>query len=94
MFPDYLSVSYDYGLMFFSVDNKTKFKKQNSFCSKIYKKEQNNFFSDLELNKITDKLFLKTWKPLLSGKCIQCSTISLVDNELAKLLIAALRKQW
>ena len=59
-FPDYLSVSYDYGLMFFSADNKTKFKKQNNFCSKLYKKEQNNFFSDLELNKITDnKLLLK-----------------------------------
>ena len=38
-------------------------------------------YSDLELNKITDnKQFWKTIKPLLSDKCTQSPTISLVDN--------------
>ena len=64
-----------------TVDNKTKFKKQKNYCSKLYKKERRKFYSDLELNKITDnKQFWKTIKPLLSDKCTQSSTISLVDN--------------
>ena len=85
-----------------TIDNKTKFRKQNNFCSKLYKKECKKFYSNLEIKKITDnKLFWKTIKPLLSGKCIQASTISLVNNtnvisddsELSKYLIATLRKQ-
>ena len=64
-----------------TVDNKAKFKKQKNYCSKLYKKEGRKFYSDLKLNKITDnKQFWKTIKPLLSDKCTQSSTISLVDN--------------
>ena len=37
--------------------------------------------SNLEINKITDnKLFWKAIKPLLNDKCIQVSTIALVNN--------------
>ena len=62
-------------------ENKARFKKQKNFCSKLYKKERKKFYSNLELNKITDnKLFWKTIKPLLSEKCIQSSKISLVSN--------------
>ena len=65
-----------------AIDNKTKLKKQKNFCSKLYKKERKKFYSDLDLNKITDnKQFWKTIKPLLSDKCLQSSTISLVDNK-------------
>ena len=76
-----------------TIDNKTKFRKQKNFCSQLYKKERKKFYSNLEKNKITDnKLFWKTIKPLLSDKCTQASTISLVinanvisdDSELAK----------
>ena len=62
-------------------ENKARFKKQKKICSKLYKKERKKFYSNLELNEITDnKLFWKTIKPLLSEKCIQSSKISLVSN--------------
>ena len=65
-----------------TIDNKTKLKKQNNFCSKLYKKERKQCYSDLELNKTTDnKLFWKTIKPLPSDRCIQSSSISLVGND-------------
>ena len=64
-----------------TIDNKTKFRKQNNFCCKIYKKDHKKIFYNLGINKITDnKLFWKTIKPLPSDKCIQASTISLVKN--------------
>ena len=56
------------------LESKARFKKQKKFCSKLYKKERKKFYSNLELNEITDnKLFWKTIKPLLSEKCIQSS---------------------
>ena len=61
-------------------ENKARFKKQKKICSKLYKKDRKKFYSNLELNEITDnKLFWKTIKPLLSEKCIH-SKISLVSN--------------
>ena len=64
-----------------TIDSKSKFKKQNIFSSKLYKKERKQFFSDVELIKTTDhKLFWKTIKLLPSDRCVQSSTISLVDN--------------
>ena len=55
-------------------------KKKKKICSKLYKKDRKKFYSNLELNEITDnKLFWKTIKPLLSEKCIH-SKISLVSN--------------
>ena len=35
-------------------ENKARFKKQKKICSKLYKKERKMFYSNLELNEITD----------------------------------------
>ena len=66
-----------------AIDSKTTFKNQKNFSIKPYiRKSKKNFFSDLELNKITDnKLFQKTVKLLLSDTCIQFPTIFFVNNE-------------
>ena len=41
-----------------TIENKIKCKKQNIFCKSSYEKERKNFYSNLELNQITDnKLF-------------------------------------
>ena len=65
-----------------TIENKSKHKKQKNFCSKLYKKERKKFNSNLELNQITDnKRFWKAIKPLISAKCIQSSSIILINNE-------------
>ena len=65
-----------------TIKNKAKYKRQNNFCSKRYKKEWKKFCSNLELNQITDnKRVSKTIKPLLSDKCIQSSVLTLINNE-------------
>ena len=65
-----------------TIENKAKYKKQNNFCSKLYKKERKIFCLNLELNQITDnKKFWKIIKPLLSDKCIQSYVITLINNE-------------
>ena len=33
-----------------TIENKAKYNKQNSFCSKLCKKERKKFYSNLELN--------------------------------------------
>ena len=67
-----------------TIESKAKYKKQNNFCSKLYKKKRKKFYSNLELNEITDNKRL--WKPLLSDKCIQSSTITLINNEMLSLM--------
>ena len=65
-----------------TIEKKAKYKKQKNFCSKLYEKERQKFYSNLELNEITaNKRFWKTIKPLLSDKCIQSSAITLINNE-------------
>ena len=65
-----------------TIDNKNKFKKQDNFYGKLYKKQQKKIYSDLDLNKTTDnKLFWKTMKPPVSDTCLQSFTISVVDNK-------------
>ena len=65
-----------------TIKNKAKYKKQNNFCSKLYKNEWRKFYSNLELNQITDnKRFWKTIKHLVSDKCIHSSAITLINNE-------------
>ena len=52
-----------------SSENLKLFKRQGSFCSRLYKRERKNYFNNLYLSKITDnRLFWKTVKPLLSDK--------------------------
>ena len=57
------------------------YKKHKNFCSKLYKKERQKFYSQLDIKNVTDnKLFWKTMKPFLSEKCTLSSKISLVHN--------------
>ena len=73
-----------------TIEKKVKYKKQENFCSKLYKNERKNFFL---------KRFWKTVKPLLNDKCIHSSAIALVniknvisyDFNLAKLSIITLK---
>ena len=63
------------------VENGNKYKKQKNFYSKLYKKERKKFYSNLDIKNVTDnKLFSKTMKPFLSGKCTDTSKISLVHE--------------
>ena len=58
------------------------YKKQNNFCSKLYKKERNTYYSSSKLNKVTDnKAFWKTIKPFLSDKGTNINKITLVHND-------------
>ena len=60
-----------------TVENMKMYKKQKNFCSRLYKKERKKFYSELDINNITDnKSFWKTMKPFLSDKCSQASKIS------------------
>ena len=58
------------------------YKKQKNFCSKLYKKEQKKYDSNIELKNFTDnKKFWRTVKPLISDKGVQSSRITLVDKK-------------
>ena len=65
-----------------AVENMNKYKKNTNICSKLYKKERKKIYSQLDFKNVTDnKLFWKTMKPFLSGKCTYASKISLVHND-------------
>ena len=64
-----------------TIENMNNYKKHKNFCSKLYKKERQKFYSQLDIKNVTDnKLFWKTMKPFLSEKCTLSSKISLVHN--------------
>ena len=45
------------------------YKKQKTFCSKLYKKERKKIYSKIDKRKITDnKTFWKTITPFISSK--------------------------
>ena len=57
-------------------------KKQRNFCSKLYKKERKKFYSNLDMNNITNnKTFWKTVKPFLTNKGSSVSKITLIQND-------------
>ena len=59
-----------------------QYKKQNNFCSKLYKKKKKKYHSRLNVKDITDsKKFWKTVKPLISDKCKVSNNINLVGND-------------
>ena len=62
------------------------YKKQKNFCSRLYKKERKNYYSNLDVKKVTDnKKFWKTAKPFLSDKGIGKSDIILIEgNEIVQ----------
>ena len=58
------------------------YKKQKNYCNRLYKRERRKFYSNLNLNKITDnKKFWNTMKPLFSDKGVGGENIILVDND-------------
>ena len=61
---------------------KINIRNKKNFCSKLYKKQQKKFYSNIKLNQTTDNERLwKTIKPILSNKCIQFCTITLINKE-------------
>ena len=71
------------------------YKQQKNFCSRLYKKERKNYYTNLDINKITDvKKFWKATKPFFSGKGTGKTDIILIeednifqgDHEVAKIL--------
>ena len=63
-------------------ENKTVYKKQKNYCSRLYKKERKRYYSNLNLKTITDnKRFWKTMKPFLTNKGVNNEKITLIENE-------------
>ena len=51
-------------------ENKKNYRKQTNFCVSLLRKEEKNYFENLDTKNIGDnKTFWKTVKPLLSDKC-------------------------
>ena len=62
-------------------ENKTLYKKQKNFCSRLYKKERAKYYANLDIKKITDnKTFWKTIKPFRSNKSKNSGKILLSEN--------------
>ena len=58
------------------------FKKQKNYCNRLYKRERRKFYSNLNLNDITDnKMFWNVTKPLFSNKGGGKDNIVLVDGD-------------
>jgi hypothetical protein len=58
------------------------FRKQKNYTNKLLKKEKKKYFSELDLNKITDnKKFWNTIKPLFSNGSSQSGKITLVEDK-------------
>ena len=58
-----------------SVESNRAYKKQNNFCSRLYKKERRKYFANLEIKKN-----LRNVKPLFSNKGPSSQKITLVKN--------------
>ena len=64
------------------MENFNKFRKQKTFCSRLYKKERKEFLDKLDIKLVTDnKKFWTTIKPFLSHKVSKSSKITLVEGE-------------
>jgi ABC-type antimicrobial peptide transport system permease subunit len=56
-------------------------RKQKNYCNRLYKRERKNYYSNLNVNNVTDnKKFWNTMKPLFSDKGGVCDKIVLVEN--------------
>ena len=63
------------------MENFNKFRKQKTFCSRLYKKERKEFLDKLDIKLVTDnKKFWTTIKPFLSHKVSKSSKIT--DDEI------------
>ena len=62
-------------------ESKIAFKKHKNFCSRLYKKERRNFYSNLDPKSILDnKKFWETVKPFLSDKGLNKRNITLIEG--------------
>ena len=67
-----------------SEPNRRALKKQKNYCNRLYKQERRKYYSQLNLNDITDnKKFWKMVKPLFSNKGGSGESIVFVNNEVA-----------
>ena len=65
-----------------SEPNRRALKKQKNYCNRLYKRERRKYYSQLNLNDITDnKKFWKTVKPLFSNKGGCGDSIVLVSGD-------------
>ena len=63
-------------------ENKIAYKKQQNYCSRLYKKERKRYYEKLDVKNVTDnKTFWKTVKPFLSEKGNTFSKITLVEGD-------------
>ena len=63
-------------------ENKELYKRQKNYCNKLYKSERKFFYSNLNLNNITDnKTFWSTVNPLFSNKGGVKDDIILVNGD-------------
>ena len=63
-------------------DSLKKLKKQNNYCSRLYKKERKKYFESLDPRRISDnKSFWKNIQPFFSEKRKISNKITLVDNK-------------
>ena len=79
-----------------SGENLRAYKKQNNFCSRLYKRERKKYYTNLDIRKMTDsKKFWKTVKPFFPDKGTSKHDIILIegkeiiqeDAEVAKILV-------
>ena len=65
-----------------SVESLMAYKKQNNFCSRLYKKEHKKYYTNLDPKKITDsREFWKTVKPVLSDQGASKTDIILIEGD-------------
>ena len=63
-------------------DSLKKFKKQNNYCSRLYKKERKEYLESLDPRRISgNKSFSKKIQPFLSEKRKISNKITLADNK-------------
>ena len=65
-----------------TIEYKNAFKHQKNYCNRLYKRERKKYYSNLNLNNITDnKKFWKTVKPLFGDKGGTKAKIVLVEGD-------------
>ena len=65
-----------------AAENWNKFRKQQNSCLKLFRKENRNYYNNLDISLITDnKKFWKTVKPFFSDKSQSNNKIVLIEGD-------------
>ena len=65
-----------------NLEDREHFKKHNNYCNRWYKKERKKYYSNINLQNITEnKLFWKTVKPFLTDKGTNINNITLIEKD-------------